>query len=264
MHGAIAGDIIGSYHEVNRIKTKEFDFFTDESQFTDDSVLTISVAHAILTGQEYWKSIVDFGARYYDAGFSAQTLRFINENCYQPTDHVPKRVDSFGNGAAMKISPIGWAFDSISDVLREAKLCSEPSHCHPEGIKGAQSVALAVFLARIGHSKQTIKEEITNRFGYDLDRKLDAIRPTYEFDVTCPGSVPEGIICFLESVDFEDAIRNAVSLGGDADTQACIAGAIAQAYYKEIPEVIIENTRKRLPEEFINIVDDFNSQYIDR
>jgi ADP-ribosylglycohydrolase len=161
----------------------------------------------------------------------------------------------------MRVSPVGFAFDSVEDVLQEAEKSAAVTHNHPEGIKGAQATALAIFLARRENSKKTIRQTISQRFAYNLNRTLDDIRPGYYFDVSCQGSVPEAITCFLESTDFEDAIRNAISLGGDSDTLACIAGGIAHAFYKEIPGNIISGVRKRLPDEFLKIVDLFQKRY---
>jgi len=162
----------------------------------------------------------------------------------------------------MRVSPVGFAFNSIEDVLAEAKKSAEVTHNHPEGIKGAQATALAVYLARKGKSKAEIRREISERFAYDLNRTIDEIRPDYNFDVSCQGSVPEAIIAFLESKDYEDAVRKGISLGGDSDTIACIAGGIAQAFYKEIPTEIILKVRKMLPEEFLTIIDEFNLKFI--
>lgn len=172
--------------------------------------------------------------------------------------------NSWGNGSAMRVSPVGWAFDSIDEVLYEAKRSAEVTHDHPEGIKGALAVASAVLLARQNRSKEDIKQYIIEKFNYDLDRKLDEIRPQYQFDVSCQGSVPEAIIAFLESRDFEDAVRLAVSIGGDSDTIACIAGAIAEAFYKEIPEYIVENSLRLLPTEIIVLIEKFSAKFGNR
>jgi ADP-ribosylglycohydrolase len=161
----------------------------------------------------------------------------------------------------MRVSPVGFAFESPEEVLMEAKKTAEVSHNHPEGIKGAQATALAVFLARTGSAKDEIRSEISRRFGYDLDRTIDEIRPRYSFDITCQGTVPESIIAFLESKDFEDAVRIAVSLGGDSDTLACITGGIAHAFYKEIPQEIVSEVRGRLPDELLNIIERFSAHY---
>jgi len=162
----------------------------------------------------------------------------------------------------MRVSPVGFAFNDVDSVLAEAKRSAEVTHNHPEGIKGAQAVALAIYLARNASTKASIKEEIATRFGYDLERKLEVIRPLYKFDVSCQGSVPEAIIAFLESKNFEDAIRKAVSIGGDSDTIACITGGIAQAFHGHIPAGISKEARQRLPDEFLQIIDRFEARFI--
>ena len=172
-----------------------------------------------------------------------------------------KPYNSYGNGSAMRVSPVAYAFDTIDDVLREAERSASPTHNHPEGIKGAQAIASAIFLARTGKEKKEIREYIEGRFEYDLGRTLDEIRPQYRFDETCQGSVPEAIIAFLESTDYEDAIRKAVSLGGDADTLACMAGGIAEAYYKKIPSNIVRRGKNILDKELLAIVDEFSGRF---
>jgi ADP-ribosylglycohydrolase len=250
MLGAIVGDVIGSVYEAAPIKTTSFPLFTAESTFTDDTVLTVAIAHAMLQGTDYGEALRRFGRRYPDAGYGGS---FHDWLC---TDH-PAPYNSWGNGAAMRVSPVGLAGASLEEVLREAQRSAEVTHNHPEGIKGAQATAAAVYLARIGVDKARIGETLTQRFGYDLNRRLDDIRPGYRFDVSCQGSVPESIIAFLEADDFEGAVRNAVSLGGDSDTMACIAGAIAQAFYRHIPAEVMAETRTRLPDELLAVVDAF-------
>ena len=252
MIGAIAGDIIGSAYESAPIKTTEFKLFQAHSTFTDDTVLTVATASAILHNGQYVEAYRSYGRRYPHAGYGGSFLNWLSS-------HDSKPYSSWGNGSAMRVSPIGFAYDSVAAVLDEARLSAVSTHNHPEGIKGAQALALAVFLAHHGADKAKIKEELSNRFLYDLNRSLDSIRPFYSFDISCQGSVPESIIAFMESVDFEDAIRKAISLGGDSDTMACIAGAIAQAYYRELPAVIIDEVRKRLPMEFLETINRFNA-----
>ena len=230
MIGAIAGDIIGSVYENKPIKTTDFPLFSDGSMFTDDTVLTVAVADALLNDRDYAKFLRIWGRRYPNAGYGKSFITWIAIDGHPP-------YGSWGNGAAMRVSPIGWVCNSFDEVLAEAECSAVVSHNHPEAIKGAQAVALAVYLARTGSTKTEIKQEITKRFSYDLDRTVDAIRPTYTFDVSTQGSVPESIICFLESVSYEDAVRNAVSLGGDSDTMACIAGSIAETFYGSVPEL---------------------------
>ena len=254
MIGAIAGDVIGSIFEHYAVKSTRFPLFSPYSRFTDDTVLTVAIADSILRKVDYATSLKTFGQKYPNAGYGGSFFRWI-----YAADSKP--YNSWGNGSAMRVSPVGFAFNSMKDVLHEARESAKVTHNHPEGIKGAQATALAVLLARSGKSKATIKQEISDRFAYNLNRTLDEIRPDYGFDVSCQGSVPEAIIAFLEAKDFEDAIRNAISLGGDSDTIACIAGGIAQAYYQDIPSKIVSNVRKRLPEEFLFIIDEFNTKY---
>lgn len=254
MIGAIAGDVIGSVFEQYAIKSTQFELFSRHSKYTDDTVLTVAIADAIMRGIDYATSLKTFGVRYPNAGYGGSFFRWIFSSDMKP-------YNSWGNGSAMRVSPVGFAFTSIEDVLKEAKKSAEVTHNHPEGIKGAQAVSLAIFLARSGKNKGAIKAEISHRFGYDLNRKLDDIRPHYSFDVSCQGSVPESIIAFLEGENFEDTIRKGISLGGDSDTIACIAGGIAQAFYQDIPQEITSNVRKRLPESFLDIIDEFSAKY---
>lgn len=255
MIGAIAGDIIGSVYEANPIKSTSFPLFSAHSKFTDDTVLTVAVAFSILNDVDYASSIKNFGLKYPYAGYGGSFYRWLHSAENKP-------YYSWGNGSAMRVSPVGFAFNSVENVLAEAKKSAEVTHNHPEGIKGAQATALAIFLAREGRSKAEIRREISKRFAYDLNRTLDEIRPDYHFDVSCQGSVPEAMIAFFESKDYEDAVRKGISLGGDSDTIACIAGGIAQAFYKEIQPEIISNTRKRLPKEFLTIIDEFNLRFV--
>ncbi len=254
MIGALAGDIIGSVYERFPLKTTTFPLFHSHCRFTDDSVMTIAVADAILTGAEYAASMKRWGRKYPDAGYGGSFFRWIFQDDARP-------YHSWGNGSAMRVSPVGWAFDTIDDVLREAENTAEVSHDHPEGIKGAQAVALAVFLARTGQTKDAIRHEISSRFGYHLDRTIDAIRPTYTFDVSCQGSVPEAMIAFLESSNYEDAVRKAVSLGGDSDTLACIAGSIAEAFYRDISDDLRRTAQAFLPEEMLDVLTAFEQQF---
>ena len=225
MIGAIAGDIIGSVYEGRQVKTTEFPLFTTRSTFTDDTVLTVAVADCILHGKDYATTFKQYGRRYPHAGFGGMFRKWLNSDSLAP-------YYSFGNGSAMRVSPVGFAFDTIDDVLAEARRSAEVTHNHPEGIKGAQAIAAAILLARQKETKSSIKEFIEKNFGYDLSRTLEEIRPHYQFDETCQGSVPQAIIAFLESDSYEDAVRKAISLGGDSDTLACMAGGIAQAYYR--------------------------------
>jgi len=251
MIGAICGDIIGSVYEFSGEKNYEFPLFSGNSEFTDDTVLTIAIADALISGEAYEEFLYKYAICYPGRGYGGMFSGWVKNPFRKP-------YNSFGNGSAMRVSPIGWWFHDLDTVLMEAKRSSEVTHNHPEGIKGAQAVASAIFLARNGETKQSIKKYITNNFGYDLTRKVDDIKQGYEYDVTCQGSVPESIIAFLESSDYEDAVRKAVSMGGDVDTMACIAGSIAEAYYKKIPENIVFESRKRLDSRLLIVLDLFD------
>jgi len=252
--GAITGDIIGSVFEWNNIKSLDFDLFCRENRFTDDSVLTVATMYALINDADYTYAYHTFGRKFPNVGYGGHFCLWISSD-------NPKPYNSWGNGSAMRVSPIGWFHNSIDDTLLEAKKSAEVTHNHPEGIKGAQATAAAIFMARTGKSKDHIKNFIIDKFGYNLNRKLDDIRPGYEFDVSCQGSVPEAIIAFLESTDFENAIRLAVSIGGDSDTIACITGGIAEAFYRNISDEIIDNVLNILPEELIRIIEDFSNKY---
>lgn len=228
MLGAIAGDLVGSRFEAHPIKSKDFELLAPQCRITDDSVLSLAVAQSLLEGIGYADNLKAFFRRYPRAGYGGNFMFWAASQ-----DRAP--YYSFGNGSAMRVSPVGWHMDSEEKVLLEAEKSASVTHNHPEGIKGAQAVALAVFRARLGGDKETIRREIEERFQYDLSRNLEDIRPGYSFDVTCQGSVPEAIIAFLQAEDFEDSLRNAISLGGDSDTQACIAGAVAEAFFRDIP-----------------------------
>ena len=250
MLGAITGDIIGSVYEHRPIKHTRFPLFKAASRFTDDTVLTVATAHALLEGGDYETAYRSFGRRYPHAGYGGTFRKWIFDEGMGP-------YGSYGNGSAMRVSPIGWAFSTVDEVLAEAEQSAEVTHDHPEGIKGAQAVALAIFLARTGRGKEDIRAEISTRFSYDLSRTVEEIRPTYSFDVTCQGSVPEAIIAFLNSESVEHAIRLAISLGGDGDTQAAVAGSIAEAFYGGVPTEVAEQVRNRLPMDLLDVVDEF-------
>ncbi len=254
MLGAIIGDVIGSVFEWNNIKSTAFPLFIEKTSFTDDSVLTAATALVLLDGLDYAKTYRDFSLRYPQRGYGHHFVSWVYAEQAEP-------YNSWGNGSAMRVSPVGFAMNSIETVLAEAQRSAEVTHNHPEGIKGAQATALAVFMARQGAGKQAIKQEISTRFGYNLTPTLDEIRPTYQFDVSCQGSVPQALTAFFESTDFEDAIRKAVSLGGDTDTITCITGGVAHAFYGKIPAEIAAETRKHLPQEFLEIEARFNAQY---
>jgi ADP-ribosylglycohydrolase len=242
MIGSILGDIIGSTYEFNPSKDYNFQLFTKEMTFTDDSVLTFAVIESLLDKIPFDKTIHKWGNEYPGRGYGLRFSQWLaSEN--------PQPYNSFGNGSAMRVSPVGLVLPSRAQVLNYAKLSAEVTHNHPEGIKGAQAVALAIHLACQGLDKKVIKEEIENEFGYNVSKSYQQIQLVYEFDETCQGSVPESLIAFFESTDFESAIRLAVSLGGDADTQACIVGGIAEAYYKEIPKDITDKCMSLLTPE---------------
>ncbi len=254
MLGAIAGDVIGSVHEYISTKTTDFPLFDPRCFFTDDSVMTIAVARAILTGQPYIEPVREIGRQFPHCGYGGHFYEWMFSN-------DPRPYNSWGNGSAMRASPVGFAFDTEADVLREARLTAEFTHNHPEGIKGAQASALAVFLARKGASKETIRWRIQSDFGYNLQRTCDEIRPGYHFDVSCQGTVPEAIVAFLDSTSFEHAVRLAISLGGDADTLACITGGIAQAYYGGVPAAIALKVKSLLTPELLEITEAFSRKY---
>lgn len=254
MLGAIIGDFVGSVHEWSGTKTKDFPLLVRSSRFTDDSLLTVAVAKCILEGSDYAPAFHSMVERYPGAGWGG---RFRQWGLARNT----AAYGSYGNGSAMRVSPIGFAFGTADETLREAERSAAVTHDHPEGIKGAQATALAVFLARHGADKQEVRRQISERFGYDLSRHLDDIRPTYAFDESCQGTVPQAITAFLESTDFEDAVRNAVSLGGDADTLAAITGAIAQAHYGAVPTPLREWVRWRLPHDLWEVVERFEHRF---
>ena len=253
MIGAIAGDIIGSIYERDGIKTKEFPLFSRLCHFTDDTVLTVAVADTTLGGGSYSDLFRQYYRRYERAGYGSSFHLWARSR-------EPKPYGSFGNGSAMRVSPIGLAFEDLGTVLSEAKRSAEVTHDHPEGIKGAQATAAAVFLARRQMAKDEIRSYIEYEFDYDLSRSVDEIRPGYKFDLTCQGTVPAAIRSFLDGSDFEDTIRNAVSLGGDSDTLACIAGGIAGAYYS-VPRHIELEARSRLDDELRCVIDKFKRQF---
>lgn len=254
MLGAIAGDIIGSIYERSPIKTKSFPLFSEGCCFTDDSVLTIAVARAILDGSGYLQPVQQLGRQYPHAGYGGSFKHWLFAENPQP-------YNSWGNGSAMRVSAIAYAFSDLERVISEAGKSAAISHNHPEGIKGAQATAAAVFLARTNRDRNDIKEQLGERFDYDLFRDPAEIRPGYQFDVSCQGSVPEAIISFLASTSYEDTIRNAISLGGDSDTLACIAGGIAEAYYGGVPDFIVTKARSYLTNDLWQIVLQFYRRF---
>ncbi len=260
MLGAIIGDIIGSVYEFSSDKTKDFELFGDGCRLTDDSYMTIAVGCACadtqLDDEFTFKADVAYqmrkiGREYPRAGYGGMFYRWLKSD-------VMPAYNSLGNGSAMRVSPVAWVARNLAHAEQLAAWSAEVTHNHPEGVKGAMAVAAAIYLAREGKTKQQIKEYIEQKY-YRLDFTLDEIRPTYKFDVTCSGSVPQAIVCFLESTDFEDAVRNAVSLGGDGDTQAAIAGSIAEAFYG-IPYVLIQKAYTYMDEQIKKYVRSYNEQ----
>lgn len=252
MLGAILGDIIGSTYEFANTKNYNFELFPLGSDFTDDSVLTVAVADAILRKTDYGETIRAWALKYPNpkGAYGGSFLRWMHSD-------NPKPYGSFGNGSAMRVSAVGWLFDTESEVLNEARKSASCTHNHPEGIKGAQATAIALFFARKGKDKNFIKQYIEQNFGYDLNKTVAEIRKIYSFNETCQGTLPEALVCFLESTSFEDAIRNAVSIGGDSDTIGAIVGGIAEAYYG-IPEELQTKALSYLPDDFRTVLNDFN------
>ena len=259
MYGAILGDMIGAPYEFDRgNKSKEFPLFSRRSHFTDDTVMTVAVAEALLDARDrapeeirtaVVRSMQKWGREYPDAGYGARFYWWLKEEDPQP-------YGSWGNGSAMRVSSAGWLFDTLEQTREAARMTAEVTHNHPEGIKGAEAAAAAIFLARTGSSKEEIREYIIRMFEYDLSRTCDEIRPEYHHVESCQQTVPEAITAFLEGNDFEDVIRTAVSLGGDCDTLTCIAGGIAEAYYG-VPEELKAECQKRLPEDMQEVLDRF-------
>ncbi|MCR5049664.1 MAG: ADP-ribosylglycohydrolase family protein [Paludibacteraceae bacterium] len=267
--GAIIGDTIGSVYEFNNIKTTDFQpLFGKFAEYTDDSIMTIAVADWIANtnrSQEELEDRMVYWAKHficpmggYGGGFRIwlfhpERLRDYKGNLFGDGKRHP--YNSWGNGSAMRASACGWTANSLEEALNLGKQSAEITHNHPEGIKGAQAIAAAIYMARHGNSKESIRAYIEQTFGYDLQHTCDEIRPTYDWEASCQGTVPPAFIAFFDSHDFEESIRLAVSLGGDTDTLACITGGIAQAYYKDIPEEIIDEMRTRLPKEFWNVME---------
>lgn len=261
MYGAILGDMIGAPFEFDRgRKSKDFPMFTDESQFTDDTVMTIAVAEALLDNyrasdnglqEAVVRSMQKWGRKYPNAGYGARFSGWLRTKNPQP-------YGSYGNGSAMRVSSTGWLYETVDETRRIAWLTAKVTHDHPEGIKGAEATASAIYLARTGHSKDEIRDYIISEFGYDLSRTCDEIRPTYHHVESCQETVPEAITAFLEGTDFEDVIRTAVSLGGDCDTLTCIAGSIAEAFYG-VPILYEAECKSRLPEDMLEVLDRFDA-----
>jgi ADP-ribosylglycohydrolase len=252
--GAIVGDIVGSAYEHHAVQSRDFPLFTGMSRFTDDTVLTVATAAAILSDGDYATAYHAYGNRYPRAGYGGAFRDWLQSS-------APRPYESWGNGSAMRVSPVGWAFETEDEVLREAARSAAVTHSHPEGIKGAQAVALGILFGRQRRPKAEIRRELTQRFGYDLARTVESIRPTYGFDVSCAGSVPEAIVAFVDADDVEDAIRGAIWLGGDADTQAAIAGSLAESWHGGVPAALSEPALARLTDELRTVVEQFRSRY---
>ena len=263
MFGAILGDIIGSPYEFDQgNKTKDFPLFMPRSQFTDDTVMTIAVADAFLDAQpgedasairrRVTERMQHWGKRYPHAGYGG------NFRWWLRSSH-PEPYNSWGNGSAMRVASVAWLFEDLSTVRRMARLSAEVTHNHPEGIKGAEATACAIFLARTGRGKEEIRDFIETIFGYDLSRSCDEIRPDYHHVESCQETVPEAITAFLEGTSFEDVIRTAVSLGGDCDTLTCIAGSMAEGFYG-VPEELKDECRKRLPDDLRGVLERFENR----
>ena len=260
MYGAIIGDIIGSRFEFDRgNKTREFELFTSECDYTDDTVMTVAVAEALLDAgldadkktvkANLIKSMKKWGQRYPYAGYGARFISWVL------TDD-PEPYGSYGNGSGMRVSPVGWFYDSMERTREVARWTAEVSHNHPEGVKGAESVAAAIYMARNGSSTEEIKAYIEKEFGYDLSRTLDEIRPKYHHVEDCMHTMPEAITCFLEANNYEECIRNVMYIGGDTDTLGAIAGAIAEAKWS-VPEEYIKQAREFLPDDILEVVNRF-------
>ena len=256
MLGAIIGDTVGSVYEFNNIKTTVFPLFGLRNNYTDDSIMTMAVADWLLTDPQHGMdtletSFLSFAKKYPSpmGGYGGGFYRWLFEpETFENGKRRP--YNSFGNGAAMRCSANGWMFESLEETERVAGLSAAITHNHPEGIKGAQSTAAAIFMARNGKSKEEIKNYVSTKYGYNLNCTCDEIRPVYDWDASCQGTVPEAMVAFLDSTDFESAIRLAVSLGGDSDTLACITGGIAEAFYKSIPDSIALKIWELIPEDF--------------
>lgn len=254
MLGAIVGDVIGSVHEGTTTKTKDFPLFVAGSTFTDDTVLAVAVADWILSGQNLVDLLHVYTRAYPGRGYGGGFYDWVRKGAREP-------YNSFGNGAAMRASPVGFAFETLEEVLAWAERSAAVTHNHPEGIRGAQATAAAILFARHGQTRDQIRRSIESQFGYDLRPRLEEIRPAYGFDETCQGTVPQALIAFFESTSFEDAIRNAISLGGDADTLACITGGVAEAFYGGVPPDLAAQAMARLDGNLVAVVARFRERF---
>lgn len=259
MIGAIIGDIVGSIYEFDNIRTKDFPFYAPEKDYTDDSILTIATADWLLHGGAPEHFYYEYATRHpypmgsYGEGFVSWVKRVSRSIGFTP-------YNSCGNGSAMRVGPVGWAFDREKEILDAARVSSACTHNHPEGIKGAQATALSIFMARQGCSKEAIREAIERKFDYDLDFTCDEIRPIYQWGATCQDTVPQAIRAFIDGSDFEDCVRNAISIGGDSDTLGCITGSIAEAFYG-VPRDMADKAMTYLPEDLRNVVLQFENRF---
>jgi len=250
MLGAIVGDIVGSIYEFNNHRSKDFPLFGAKCTFTDDTVLTVAVADCLMNNGNYAEYIKNYARKYKGRGYGGRFRQWISSESMEP-------YNSWGNGSAMRVGAVGFAYDNLQSVILESKKSAEVTHNHPEGIKGAQATAISIYMARKGQSKEQIKVAIAKSFNYELNRTVDEIRYVYKFNESCQETVPEAIIAFLESTDFEDAIRNAISLGGDSDTLACITGSIAEAFYGGVPKDIAAKALSYLDPDLREVVEEF-------
>lgn len=261
MLGGIIGDIVGSIYEFKNIKTKVFPFFDSRCDYTDDTILSVATAKWILDGahpNESYKYYFRYGFNYPNpyGGYGESFAEWLSRAEYG--DFSP--YNSCGNGSAMRVGPVGWAYETIGEVLEFAKYSAIATHNHPEGVKGAQAIALSIFLSRHNASKDDIRKEIEDRFGYSLDFTCNEIRDTYRWGGLCQNTVPQAIVAFIDGADFEDCIRNAISIGGDSDTLACITGSIAEAYYG-IPQALYDKALRYLTPHFIDVIKEFEARY---
>ena len=259
MLGSIVGDIVGSVYEFNNIKKKEFELFNQYCEYTDDSILTLATADWLLHGGDVAHYYSRYGTEFscpmggYGTSFKGWLIRSSRQGDFRP-------YNSCGNGSAMRVGPVGWAFETKEEVMAWAKRSAECTHNHPEGIKGAQAAALCILMARKGATKEEMKKAVEAEIGYDLNFTCDGIRDTYTWGGTCQTSVPQAIRAFLDSSDFEDCIRTAISIGGDSDTIGCITGSIAEAFYG-IPQPIYDKAFSYLPNHFQKIVKEFEGKF---
>jgi ADP-ribosyl-[dinitrogen reductase] hydrolase len=256
MFGSIIGDVAGSTYEYAGCKDPTVPLFPPESSYTDDSILTVATAEVLLRGGDYAETYRRYGRKYRwpMGGYGASFAGWLDRDGAPP-------YDSYGNGAAMRVGPVGLAMPTLDAVMAEARRSASVTHDHPEGVRGAQATASAVFMAKTGASKAQIRDHVAQVFGYDLDRTVEQIRPSYSFNETCQRTVPEAIVAFLDSNDYESALRLAISLGGDADTLACITGGIADAFYRQIPQPYMVMIRRHLSPKLLLIVDEFMARH---